>query len=98
MGIDVQTVLEAFTPSLFLDELQAPDKAGVLREFVTRVRATGIVRDEGLVLEMLLQREGLGSTGIGHGVAVPHGRSLAVPRLVAAFGRHRTGVHWNAGR
>jgi mannitol/fructose-specific phosphotransferase system IIA component (Ntr-type) len=45
---------------------------------------------------MLRSRESLGSTGIGHGVAVPHGRSLAVPRLVAGFARHASGVAWGA--
>ncbi len=94
--IDVQTVLDAFEPSLFLAPLTSQDKAGVLRELVARVCRSGIVRDERLVLEMLQQRENLGSTGIGHGVAVPHGRSLAVPRLVAAFGRHPTGAPWGA--
>lgn len=96
MSIDVHAVLEAFHPSLFLPQLEAHDKTSVLRELVARVHGTGIVRDPDLLLEMLLQREALGSTGIGHGVAVPHGRSLAVPRLTAAFGRHPTGVAWDA--
>lgn len=96
MSIDVKTVLDAFEPSLFVPELQSQDKSGVLLEMVERVQASGIVRDVPLLLAMLEQRESLGSTGIGHGVAVPHGRSLAVPRLVAAFGRHRTGVEWGS--
>lgn len=96
MSIDVKTVLDAFEPSLFVPELQSKDKSGVLLEMVERVQASGIVRDVPLLLAMLEQRESLGSTGIGHGVAVPHGRSLAVPRLVAAFGRHRVGVEWGS--
>lgn len=96
MPIDVQTVLDAFPPALFVPTLTATDRAGVLRELLSRVHAGGIVRDPEVLLAMLLQREKLGSTGIGHGVAVPHGRSLAVPRLTAAFGRHEAGVEWNA--
>ena len=96
MSIDVKTVLDAFEPSLFVPQLQSNDKPGVLREMIERVQAGGIVRDAPLLMEMLEQREGLGSTGIGRGVAVPHGRSLAVPRLVAAFGRHPRGVEWGA--
>src|SRR5262245_19576653 len=45
---------------------------------------------------MLKSREQLGSTGIGHGIAIPHGRSLAVQRLVAGFAKHESGVEWDA--
>ena len=96
MSIDVKSVLDAFEPSLFVPQLKSKDKTGVLREMIDRVQAAGIVRDARLLFAMLEQREGLGSTGIGHGVAVPHGRSLAVPRLVAAFGRHQKGVDWGS--
>ena len=96
MAIDVRTVLDAFEPSLFVPHLQSKDRLGVLREMVERVQAAGVIRDGALLLEMLQQRESLGSTGIGHGVAVPHGRSLAVPRLIAAFGYHPRGVDWNS--
>lgn len=42
------------------------------------------------------RREQLGSTGFGHGIAIPHARSLAVPRLRVAFGRHVAGLEWGA--
>ena len=96
MAIDVRTVLEAFEPSLFLPKLKANDRDSVLEELVGHVRDSGIVRDSDLLIEMLRSRERLGSTGIGNGVAVPHGRSLAVPRLVAVFARHPKGVKWDA--
>lgn len=96
MAIDVDTVLEAFHPKLFLPKLKAKKKDTVLQEMVTTVCASGIVRDADPLLEMLRSRERLGSTAIGRGIAVPHGRSLAVPRLVAALGLHGRGVEWDA--
>ena len=96
MAVDAHTVLEAFDPALFLPELSSSDKDGVLFELASGVAACGLVRDTRPLLEMLKSRERLGSTGIGHGIAVPHGRSLAVPRLVAGFGRHAEGVAWGA--
>ncbi len=96
MPVDLQTVLDTFDPALFLPNLTADDKDNVLRELVTQVQSQGLVRDADPLLEMLRNREQLGSTGIGHGIAVPHGRSLAVPRLVAGFARHGAGVPWDA--
>jgi mannitol/fructose-specific phosphotransferase system IIA component (Ntr-type) len=96
LAVDVQVVLETFDPALFLPALTAPDKDSVLKELVAHVRARGLVRDAEPLLGMLRSRESLGSTGIGHGIAVPHGRSLSVPRLVAGFARHPEGVTWSA--
>lgn len=96
MAVDAQIVLDAFEPSLFLPHCTAANKDSVLAELIGQVRACGLVREPELLLEMLKSREQLGSTGIGHGIAVPHGRSLAVQRLVAGFIRHAKGVEWNA--
>ena len=96
MAIDVQTVLDAFEPALFIPKLRSKDRESILLEMVEEIEQRGVIRDRDLVAEMLRTRERLGSTGIGHGVAVPHGRSLAVPRLIAAFGRHAKGVEWEA--
>lgn len=48
------------------------------------------------VVRQLLRREVLGSTGFGHGIAIPHCRTLAVTRLRLAFARHRTGIAMQA--
>ncbi|MCL4867211.1 MAG: PTS sugar transporter subunit IIA, partial [Gemmatimonadales bacterium] len=46
--------------------------------------------------QLVLRREQLGSTGFGHGIAIPHARSLVVHRLRLAFGRHPAGVEYGA--
>ncbi len=48
------------------------------------------------VVRQLLRREMLGSTGFGHGIAIPHCRTLAVTRLRLAFGHHRQGIAMQA--
>ena len=49
-----------------------------------------------MLLKMLKRRENLGSTGIGHGIAIPHARSLVVNRLLVAFGRSPEGIDFKA--
>jgi PTS system nitrogen regulatory IIA component len=94
--LDVRSFLDTFDPSLFVPELIAETREDVLRQMSARVHSSGVVQDPGVVLEMLRGRERLGATALGHGVAVPHGRSLAVRRLVAGFARPASGVPWDA--
>jgi PTS system nitrogen regulatory IIA component len=53
-------------------------------------------RDAPSLLKVLIRREELGSTGVGRGVAIPHGRSLVVRHLRLAFGRHASGLEWQS--
>jgi PTS system nitrogen regulatory IIA component len=57
-------------------------------------RSGGAIGSEAL-LERLLQREGDRSTGIGHGIAVPHGKAT-LPKMVAVFGRSAEGIEFGA--
>jgi nitrogen PTS system EIIA component len=47
-------------------------------------------------VEVLREREKLGSTGIGEGVAIPHGKHAGLTQLLAAFGVSREGVDFEA--
>lgn len=79
-----------------MPDLKAGDKRELLDEMATELcsRIEGIDRER--LLEVLLEREKLGSTGIGHGVAIPHGKLKGVNGLVVAFGRSRKGLDFNA--
>jgi mannitol/fructose-specific phosphotransferase system IIA component (Ntr-type) len=96
LAVDAQTVVGTFEPSLFLPSLVSNSKNEVLRELVGHVQSSGLVRDTAPLLEMLKSREQLGSTGIGYGIAIPHGRSLSVQRLVAGFAKNEKGVEWGS--
>ncbi|MCA9537909.1 MAG: PTS sugar transporter subunit IIA [Myxococcales bacterium] len=88
--------------SEFLDEkaidadLGASNKQGVLRELVGLILRIDADLDPNLLVETLLRREKLQSTGIGDGVAIPHGRTPAVSRVVACVGRSVTGVDFQS--
>ena len=79
-------------------ELQARDKQGVIRELVQLLVKAGEIKpaDEEKIVPVLLAREALGSTGIGQGVGIPHGKSNVVRQLVGAFGISRRGVNFDS--
>lgn len=77
---------------LVLPRLEARDREGVLREMTARleVRLEAIAGDG--LLEKLLQREDMGTTAIGQGVAIPHCRTKKVKAPVLLLGLSREGV------
>ena len=87
---------EFFEEDLFIPALASTDKTGVLRELVEALTRSQRIREGEILFQMLEQREKLGSTGIGRGVAIPHGRSLAMTRLAVVFGRSEPGVEFDA--
>jgi fructose-specific phosphotransferase system IIA component len=80
----------------FVRDLRAKTKEGVLKELADCLAQDREVRDSKLLLEMLKKRESLGSTAIGSGVAIPHGRSLAISSIKILFARHGKGVDFEA--
>ncbi|MEO0080262.1 MAG: PTS sugar transporter subunit IIA [candidate division WOR-3 bacterium] len=74
-------------------ELASRKKTDVLRELVSMIRQEESAE---LLLQTLLKREELGSTGIGKGIAIPHGRSLLIDKLEIAVGRSTKGVAFDA--
>jgi mannitol/fructose-specific phosphotransferase system IIA component (Ntr-type) len=88
--------LSVLDSSLYIPELKPKRRETVLEDMIHRARQGGAVRDAILLLETLLLREKMGSTGVGKGVAIPNARSVAViePRIVVA--RSRRGIDWGA--
>ena len=79
-------------------DLIATDKEGVIRELVHLLVKGGEIKqsEEEKLVPILLAREALGSTGIGQGVGIPHGKSNCVRELVGAFGLSRRGVGFDS--
>jgi PTS system nitrogen regulatory IIA component len=90
------TIRDLLQHDLIIEELQAADKMGVIREFAGLLKQTGRIRDEEELIRVLLERESLGSTGIGDGVAIPHGKLFIVPEMIVAFGRSSKGVDFES--
>ncbi|GAC1338091.1 MAG: PTS sugar transporter subunit IIA [Myxococcales bacterium] len=89
-------VAEFLREDLVLGDLAATDKTAALAELCAGVSRVHTLLPQGRLLEVLLEREKLGSTGIGEGVAIPHGKLAGVPGVIAAFGRSRPGIDFAA--
>lgn len=77
-------------------DLKSTTKEGVIRELSGLLVKAGVIKEEKTLVKTLLEREALGSTGIGQGVGIPHGKSGLVKELIAAFGISKRGVDFNA--
>ncbi len=74
------------SPELIKIPLESKDKEGVIREMVDVLSKNGKVIDPEAVLEAVLEREKVMSTGVGQGIAIPHGKTESVTGVVAALG------------
>lgn len=79
-------IADLLTPAAVIPNLRAANKRQALQELARRA-ATLTGRQEGVIFEVLLERERLATTGIGNGTAIPHGRLADLPRLYGLFAR-----------
>ncbi len=77
-------------------DLEATDKESVLKEMVDLLAEVKDIGDKKNILRALVERENLGSTGIGQGIAIPHGKTDKVDGLVAVLGVSHKGVNFEA--
>lgn len=79
-----------------VEQLKAGNKRDALAE-LAGVFALGRIKvDSEAMLQVLLERERLGSTGIGDGIAIPHGKLPGLEEMVVSFGRSREGIAFEA--
>ncbi|WP_167939830.1 PTS sugar transporter subunit IIA [Desulfobaculum xiamenense] len=81
---------------LILPELSARTKSRVLAELVAAVAERRPEIDVEAAHKVLLEREALGTTGIGEGIAIPHGKLDALEDIVLVVGRSAEGVEFDA--
>jgi PTS system nitrogen regulatory IIA component len=89
-------ILDILDARRIVPELTSRSKEGVLRELVHALSQLETQVNEEHTVEILLERESLGSTGIGEGVAIPHGKSKEVKRILASFGRSLPGLDFQS--
>ncbi|RMG90742.1 MAG: PTS sugar transporter subunit IIA [Zetaproteobacteria bacterium] len=80
------------TPDHVIVDSHAPTKKAIITELAQSIQSI----DPDQVLEVVMARERLGSTGIGHGVAIPHGRIHDLLHPIVAVARHQRGVDFEA--
>ncbi|MBW1765563.1 MAG: PTS sugar transporter subunit IIA [Deltaproteobacteria bacterium] len=79
-----------------IPDLKARDKKGVLEELAETIVSHEPSLDKNSLVRVLLEREHLGSTGIGEGVAIPHGKFNGIRQPVISFGRSRKGLDFES--
>lgn len=92
----IEELIKYMGPELFVPSLRSRTKDEVLQELTDAVVAASSIKERDLVLDMLRNREQLGSTALERGVAFPHGRSLAVKRLTILVARSSDGVDFES--
>jgi PTS system nitrogen regulatory IIA component len=89
-------IADTISPACIVCGAEARSKKRALEQLSSLLASGGTGLVELDVFESLLARERLGSTGIGHGVAIPHGRFKATKRAIGAFMQLRKGVDFSA--
>lgn len=79
-------------------DLKSSEKGEILSDLVDLLVSSGSVKktEKSEILKKLKEREVLGSTGIGKGVAIPHAKCSKIKKMVAAFGVSKTGVDYKS--
>jgi PTS system nitrogen regulatory IIA component len=80
-------IIDLLTPARVLVDVRASSKKRLLEALAGLLDERGTPDSERAIFESLVRRERLGSTGLAHGIAIPHGRSADVTRAVGAFMR-----------
>jgi PTS system nitrogen regulatory IIA component len=89
------TLTDLVAPTAIVPALKVNGKKQALQELAARAaELTG--QNERSILEILLQREKLGSTAVGNGVAIPHGKLPKLGRLVGLFARLERAIDFEA--
>lgn len=83
-------------PDLIFPDLEAVDRVEALRAFAARVADRGLVGDPVALFDRLWEREQLGSTAIGGGIAIPHCKVDQLEQGVISLGRVLRGVDFGA--
>ena len=89
-------ITEILSPEMVVPDLKGTTKPDVLNELAQALAAKYKEIPLSHLTAVLAERERLGSTAIGDGIAIPHGKLRGVTKIIGAFGRHRAGVDFDS--
>lgn len=89
-------ILDFLQADAIISSLAAHSKEEVLQELVGPIARANPELDEGGLVKTLIERENLGSTGIGGGIAIPHGKFEGLSHLIASFGKSAAGIDFSS--
>src|SRR5262245_16738577 len=87
---------ELLEPAAVKPRLEATNKRDAVAELVAVLEAAHGIDSQGEILDRVLRREAMMSTGIGNGVAIPHGKARSVDRMLAACAVAPEGIDFEA--
>lgn len=90
------TITSLLTSDLVKISLNAKNKFQAIEELIDLLDAKEMLRDRNLALDDVIEREQYLSTGLEHGLAVPHGKSKSVTHLVMAMGVIKEGIDFDS--
>ncbi len=89
-------IAEILQEQCVVADIRGKTKREIITELVEALAKARLVKDVEPVVNVVMDREKLGSTGIGNGVAVPHGKLKNINNIMCAFGRSQNGVDFDA--
>ena len=89
-------IMDILNKDCIIPELRSKNKGEVLEELTGALLNTKANLDKEALVAVLLERERLGSTGIGDGIAIPHGKVQDLDELVLSFGRSTEGIEFDS--
>ena len=93
--VENMKICDVLQKETILADLRGQNKKSILEELVAPVSEIANVNQEDLV-KVLMERERLGSTGIGGGIGIPHGKMKNIDSLILGFGLSRKGVDFES--
>ena len=91
-------IMDFLSKKAIVTDIKSTKKEDVIKELVDALIESGDIekRCRNKLIDSLMNREALGSTAIGQGIAIPHAKSDCVEKLVAAFGLSSKGVDFDS--
>jgi len=89
-------ISEILTKEHIIKDLKSCDKESVLEELSNFLKNKGAVSNKDNLLLALIEREKLGSTGIGENVAIPHAKIKEIDKIITVFARSQIGVEFES--
>jgi nitrogen PTS system EIIA component len=93
---DSMKILDFLDRNAITANIESVKKEDVIKELVGLLSSSHAIKDKQSLVKTLMNRESLGSTGIGQGVGIPHAKSNCVKELVAALGISKAGVDFDS--
>lgn len=90
------SIEDVLKESCVIADIKGTTKKDVLFELVYVLKKAMLIENVEKAVNVILEREKLGSTGIGDGVAIPHGKTKSIHNILCAFGRSQEGIDFNA--